>query len=254
MSDDRLTIGSSIERLVATFSSSDALTMNRNDRYSFLVLACADLARCVRKEKTGLYPIALAQIVAWFASLAEELFRTDAGLLLTNAMGDKFPAMGCGYCGHFPCICEEAHRAEHVVSVPSTSQYLWSINRWQEHLEQLYGPNNSTGGIPRALNRLFEEVAEVGLILHSADGFNDNLKDVRRKYAQEFTDVLAWTFACASLLKISLEDSVISLYGSECPVCRSFPCNCRHFEKKPSGECTHRFMSAQDIYDAIRAK
>jgi NTP pyrophosphatase (non-canonical NTP hydrolase) len=128
----------------------------------------------------------------------------------------------------------------------------WTIHEWQTNLHSLYGNANSEGGVPRALNRLFEEVAEIGLILHQADGFNEPLDEVRRKIAREMTDVLAWLFAISSLLDIDVEKALRAVYEQGCPVCRKTACACRNFEKRPhEGSLTHRFMQAEEIRTLI---
>lgn len=241
-------ISYTFSRLRSIYSRANALTTPREERFDFLLMACGDLSRQYRKGNTTLYPIAVAQTTAWFMSLAESFYVEWGGDILAGAMGEKYPAGHCGYCGKLPCVCNEADRAKHTPAICTMEQRSWSLWKWQSHLDTLYGKANEAGGVPRALNRLFEEVAEVGLLMRQADGFNDPLEELGRKIAREMTDVLAWTFTTSSLLKVDVQDSVRTLYGLGCPVCKHPECMCRSFERRPkTGHMTHRFMSAEEI-------
>lgn len=235
-------------RLRTIYSKANALTTPRNERFDFLLMACGDLSRQYRKGRSDLYAIAVAQIFAWFMALAEAFFVEWGGDIITNAMGEKYPEDRCGYCGKLPCECREEDRGQHVPAACSGAQRDWSIHRWQQHLHSLYGGANAKGDVPRALNRLFEEVAEVGLLIHQADGFDDSIYELQRKVAREMTDVLAWLFGVATLLGVDVQESVSTLYDNLCPVCRSPVCMCRSFEKRPqTGTLAHRFMPADEI-------
>ena len=226
--------------------------MQRHERYAFLCLAGGDLSRCCRKEQTFLYPIALAQTLAWFFCIIDELFRSPGGEILASAIGEKYPTGHCGYCGKFPCVCKEASRPPNAPEPRSPTQFAWTLREWQQHLDALYGPNNRKVGIDRVINRFLEEVMEVGLVLYNVDGFNESLEKTRDRLAREMADILAWIFAIAVVLDIDLERAVLDLYGQGCPVCHTTPCSCRSFERRPrTGTLTHRFMSAEEIHQLL---
>lgn len=226
----------------------------RNERFDFLLMAAGDLSRQYRKGKQELYWIAVAQIYAWFMSLTEAFFVEWGGDKIANAIGQKYPADHCGYCGQLPCVCKEEERPKHKLGHSWLAQRDWSIARWQGNLNTLYGKANAEGGVPRALNRLFEETAEVGLLLHLADGFDDSREELEKKIAREMTDVLAWLFAVATLLGVDVQKSVSALYNNFCPVCHSPVCACKSFERRPqSGTLTHRFMPAEEIKALLAA-
>jgi len=236
----------------AIYAATNALTTPRHERYAFLCLAGGDLSRCCRKGQKNLYPIALAQAFSWFLCMVDELFRSPGGRVLATAIGEKYPATHCGYCGALPCVCVETSRPENTPVECSPAQLAWSLRDWQKHLESLYGSNNRAVGIDRVINRFLEETMEVGLVIYNVDGFNESLEEVRGRLAREMADILAWIFAVAVVLNADLEQAIIDLYGEGCPVCHTTPCSCRSYEKRPrAGTLTHRFMSAEEIYDLI---
>jgi len=246
-----LTLENAYNGFAAIYSRANALTTvgGRAERLAFLLLACADLSRCVRKEQAHLYPIALAQIFAWFNSLAEDLFRQSGGHTIAHGMLEKYPQGLCGYCHRNPCVCAQTRRDEHNPGLGSFVQERWSLEDWQDNLRLIYGQANEAGGVPRALNRLFEEVAEVGRLLHLAEDPNEALDTLTEKMSRELTDVLAWLFALASLLSIDLESAVIRLYDSGCPVCKEVSCECKNFAQRPGSDgIAHRFISAEEIH------
>lgn len=243
----------SIQRIYALKSSiygdADMMFLQRYERFLFLSASCADLARCCRKQQAHLYPIALAQTFSWLLCVVDGFLRDSGGTFLATAMGEKYPMDKCGYCGELPCRCKEEARTAHVPAVCSPAQRAWSMKAWEMHLDHAYGTINRTGGIARALNRLFEEVVEVELVLQHVDGFNEPACEVANKISRELSDVLAWIFAVAIVLEVDLQQAVLDLYEKGCPVCRKPKCACRNFEIRPStGSLTHRFVTAEDIY------
>lgn len=246
----------SIQRVYALksdiYSGSDAMFLQRHERFVFLSSSCADLARCCRKQQPHLYPIALAQTLSWLLSVVDGFLRDSGGTLLATAMGEKYPMDKCGYCGKLPCECREEARAAHTPAACNPLQRVWSMKAWQVHLDHTYGAINRAGGIARALNRLFEEVVEVELVLHHVDGFNEPACEVASKISRELSDVLAWIFAAAVVLEVDLQQAVLDLYEEGCPVCKKPKCACRNFEMRPrTGSLTHRFMTAEDIYEIM---
>ena len=245
------TIASGYGHLAAIYSHSDALTIGgRDKRLAFLHMACADLSRVVRKNQTHLYSIALAQAFAWFCCLAEDLFRAEGGRVLAGGMATKYPAGECAYCHHIPCECSQVNRKPFKGRGHSESrmQERWTLEHWQFSLAKVYGQANNKIGVEQALNRLFEELGEVSMLLNHGDGVNDRLSELEQKLARELSDVLAWIFAVSTLLEVRLESAVRQLYDTGCPVCDALPCECKNFEKKPkSGDLAHRFMGADEV-------
>jgi NTP pyrophosphatase (non-canonical NTP hydrolase) len=230
------------------YGNANALTTPRHERFAFLNLAAGDLSRCYRKGRTELLPIALAQIIGWFVSVGDELFRGGGGRLIATAMSEKYPLSGCGYCGKSPCICRQEVRNENTLSEASPAQIYWSLRQWQGHIGSLYGKTNLAAGVDRVINRLFEEISEVGLVLYQVDGVNESLWETKQRIAREMADVLAWIFSVSNILSIDLERAVVALYSEGCPICREPECICRAFELRPNGHSlAHRFMSAEDV-------
>lgn len=110
------TLSYAFSRLRTIYSQANALYSPRNERFDFLLMAVGDLSRQHRKGKNELYEIAVAQIFAWFMSLAEAFFVEKGGDIIATAMSQKYPNDHCGYCGKLPCVCKEEERGEHKIA------------------------------------------------------------------------------------------------------------------------------------------
>lgn len=245
-----LTIESTFAGFAAIYAENNALTIigGRSARHQFLTLSVANLMDCLRKEKPDLIKVALAQTTAWFFCVGEGIFRDAGGRILAQGMCQKYPAGKCGYCGQNPCVCREAKREGHIPGETTLEQARWSIKEWQKNLASVYGKTNDERGIDRAVARLYGEVAEVGALCNLTDGVNESIFMIKQKNARELTDVLAWIFAVASVLKVDLAEALLMVYGRGCPVCRHESCQCTAFTMRPSqGGLTHRFMPAEDV-------
>lgn len=247
------TIPSTYQHLRAVYADADALTTPRQERFMFLMASWADLSRNNRKKAAHRNRLAVGQIYAWSSSLLEELLRGGGGNTLARAMSSKYPAGHCSYCGKSPCVCRQELRPVSQLVAASQEQEQWTLSQWQAHLHGLYGEVNRAAGVAQAINRLGEEICEIGALLNHVDNFNDSLEEMRKSIALEMTDVVAWIFTSASLLEVDVEEAVRTLYGAGCPVCRSPVCICPNFVKRPgTGTLTHRFMPAEEL-DQIMA-
>lgn len=248
MDDHNWTIVSAYNHMRNIYADANALTTPRGERFTFLTMAWADLSRNYRKKVPHRYPLAVAQVFAWSMSLTEELLRGTGGTILANAMAQKYPTSHCSYCKKFPCVCKQELRPVPTLTVTSTEQSGWTLSQWQQHLHALYGAANAAAGVPQAINRLGEEVVEVGALLNHVDGFNDSLDNMRKNIALEMTDVIAWMCTSSSLLEVDVQAAVRTLYGKGCPVCHTARCICPNFVPRPdAGTLTHRFMPAEEL-------
>lgn len=199
------------------------------ERINFLNLAICDLQDAIRKEHNSeIKEIALAKIVARIFCIAEHFY----SLPLINAISKKYPVTHCGYCQKTPCICSEK-RFDAILEPISESQLNWTLQEWQEHLNNFYGKKNKEKGIDNLLNRLFKEAGELlALQMMTSRGELDSDK-VEQEFALELADVFAWTIAVANFLAIDLESAVLKRFGKGCWKCNQTPCVCAKFNVKP---------------------
>ena len=200
----------------------------RYERIRLFETGVADLFDALRREPTpDALNIPFARVVARIFSIANSIDGVRAG----EGMMMKFPLGGCAYCHQQPCMCT-AFRGEPTLGTSfDTEQSNWNLRTWQQHLNSLYGPANAQKGIWFVTTRLAVEtnelVAEEDKVRISAPN------DIRRNYALEVADTMAWTMAAASLLDVDLQTATLLRFGSGCPSCRLNPCQCSRHNFEP---------------------
>lgn len=208
---------------------------NLRKRIDFLGLAIGDLQDAIRKEiDKKKIEIALARVVSRIFCIAGNFTK----LPVVEMMASKYPLNWCSYCQSFPCECTERRPAAQLQIQPSEAQRHWNLKKWCSHLDNLYGEKNKEKGVENILNRLFKEVYELISLqlktLHPHEKHKSlSLEEIRRGYALELTDALAWTIAIANFLEIDLEKAVWDRYGEGCWNCRQIPCICTTFSFEP---------------------
>jgi len=196
-------------------------------RIGFLSLAIVDLRRAIRKQvgisKTGL---ALARIVSRTFCIAEHF---HGGLPLVEALSRKYPEGRCSYCGQSPCICGSRRADFQLEQSVSTEQSQWSLTQWCQHLDKLYGANNSAQNVDNLVSHLFEEVGEVLSLAMKIPNLDMPPQKIEFEIALELADVLAWTIAIANVFEVDLESVLRSRYSPGCWKCVQNPCICGPF-------------------------
>ncbi len=91
-----------------------------------------------------------------------------------------------------------------------------TISEFQCQIEQLYLERDQQRGVDAAFRWFMEEVGELAKAIRRGD--RDNLRE-------EFSDVAAWLFTLASLLKLDMA-AAVARYALGCPKCNSTPCAC----------------------------
>lgn len=250
-----LTIGSAYDAFRTIYALADRMTMpgGHIERSAFLHLAWKELATCIRKKKSELYPIAVAQYAAWFFCLCESIFAEEGARHVAEGMCKKYPADRCGYCNALPCVCTAEARPEHRSGTASHDQMHWSVTKWQDHLARLYGEQNRRRGIDDALIRAVMEIAEISSIIMRAEHLDRRPHEIASEFAKEASDIFAWLLSLCELLGISLEDAIINTYGQGCPVCSEGVCACRAHEPFliENGK-SYRFMSTEEIATRLK--
>ncbi len=97
-----------------------------------------------------------------------------------------------------------------------------SLRDFQELIRKMYFEKDSQRGADATFLWLMEEVGELAAAVRNGDPAN------RR---EEFADVLAWLTTIANILDVDLTEAVREKYGSGCPGCQRFVCQCPDSEK-----------------------
>lgn len=89
----------------------------------------------------------------------------------------------------------------------------------QALIRTMYFAKDQARGVAGSFMWLAEEVGEL------ATALREGTPDEQR---EEFADVLAWLTTLANVAGVDLSDAVLRKYGSGCPGCGQFICQCRH--------------------------
>jgi len=200
----------------------------RHERIRLFETGVADLFDALRREPTAdALNIPFARVVARIFSMANSI----DGVKVSEGMMMKFPLGGCAYCHQSSCACTAFRSAPTLGTSFDTEQSKWPLRVWQQYLDSLYGTANAQKGIWFVTTRLAVEtnelVAEEDKVRVSAPA------DIRRNYALEIADTMAWTMAAASLLGVDIQTAALRRFGLACPGCHSSPCSCSRHNFEP---------------------
>ncbi|MDR2345848.1 MAG: nucleotide pyrophosphohydrolase [Planctomycetaceae bacterium] len=92
-----------------------------------------------------------------------------------------------------------------------------TISDFQKLIYRMYFEKDSERGAEATFLWLIEEVGELASAIRAGTD-----KELRG----EFADVIAWITTIANIKGIDLTESVREKYGSGCPGCGQFICNC----------------------------
>ena len=88
---------------------------------------------------------------------------------------------------------------------------------FQALIHKMYFTKDAARGVEGTFMWLMEEVGELSAALRERDYEN---------CVEEFADVLAWLATIANVAKVDLTEAVARKYGSGCPGCGKFICDC----------------------------
>ncbi|MDR0335739.1 MAG: nucleotide pyrophosphohydrolase [Planctomycetaceae bacterium] len=97
-----------------------------------------------------------------------------------------------------------------------------SFRDFQTLIRNMYYEKDHERGATGTFLWLMEEVGELASAVRN--GTKEELRG-------EFADVLAWLTTIANVLEIDLTESVIEKYGSGCPCCKKYVCECSDSRK-----------------------
>ncbi len=89
--------------------------------------------------------------------------------------------------------------------------------RFQKLIHEMYFDKDAARGVDGTFMWLIEEVGELATALR--DGSMEEKKE-------EFADVLAWLTTIANVAGVDLTEAIWEKYGSGCPGCGQFVCQC----------------------------
>jgi NTP pyrophosphatase (non-canonical NTP hydrolase) len=92
-----------------------------------------------------------------------------------------------------------------------------SLVDWQRLIRDMYFEKDVARGIDGTFMWLMEEIGELAAALR--DGTSEDMMD-------EFADVLAWLTTIANVAGVDLSEAITRKYGSGCPGCGRFVCEC----------------------------
>ena len=97
-----------------------------------------------------------------------------------------------------------------------------SFGEFQQLIRDMYMEKDVARGIDGTFMWLIEEVGELASSLREG---------TLQEQSAEFADVLAWLTTIANVAGVNLTDAVREKYGSGCPGCNQFICQCDDAEK-----------------------
>ncbi len=92
-----------------------------------------------------------------------------------------------------------------------------TLAEFQRLIRKMYHEKDAARGVDGTFMWLVEEVGELAAALREG---------TPEEQAEEFADVLAWLVTIANIAGIDLTEAVKQKYGSGCPGCGNFICNC----------------------------
>ena len=112
-----------------------------------------------------------------------------------------------------------------------------TLQSFQKLIREMYFEKDQARGIPATFLWLSEEIGELAAALRETDPSEKSripaseYETRRKNLAAEFADVLAWLATIANVAEIDLGQAVHGKYGSGCPGCHQFICQCPDSEK-----------------------
>ena len=102
-------------------------------------------------------------------------------------------------------------------SPPGTEPQAITLAEFQRLIREMYLPRDVDRGVDGTFMWLIEEVGELAAALREGS---------HEQRMAEFADVLAWLTTIANVVDVDLTEAVRSKYGSGCPGCGQFVCQC----------------------------
>jgi NTP pyrophosphatase (non-canonical NTP hydrolase) len=97
-----------------------------------------------------------------------------------------------------------------------------SFRQFQQLIREMYLEKDLARGVDGTFMWLMEEIGELASSLRNG---------THEERLGEFADVLAWLTTIANVVGVDLAEAITRKYGSGCPGCGQFVCNCADAEK-----------------------
>jgi NTP pyrophosphatase (non-canonical NTP hydrolase) len=107
-------------------------------------------------------------------------------------------------------------------SSPDASPPAVSLGDFQQLIRDMYLEKDLARGVEGTFLWFMEEVGELATALRSG---------THEERLGEFADVIAWLTTMANVVGVDLSEAVARKYGSGCPGCGKFVCDCPSHEK-----------------------
>lgn len=92
-----------------------------------------------------------------------------------------------------------------------------TLREFQQLIKDMYFEKDEERGVDGTFMWLIEEIGELATALR---------EEGHEQQMGEFADVLAWLTTIANVVNVDLTEAVARKYGSGCPGCQQFVCNC----------------------------
>ena len=118
-----------------------------------------------------------------------------------------------------------------------------TIQQFQNLIRKMYFEKDQARGIAATFMWLTEEVGELATALRETEHLQTQVTETpdaatqtdfdaaKKNLGEEFADVFAWLATIANVAEIDLSAELFKKYGSGCPGCGKFICDCPDEEK-----------------------
>ena len=118
-----------------------------------------------------------------------------------------------------------------------------SIGQFQSLIKTMYFEKDQARGIPATFLWLTEEIGELASALRETEHARElaqesadqklraDFEAKHKNLCEEFADVFAWLATIANVAEVDLDEALFAKYGSGCPGCHKFVCECSDEEK-----------------------
>lgn len=122
-------------------------------------------------------------------------------------------------------------------SDPNPASPAITFASFQRLIKDMYFEKDQARGIPATFLWLTEEIGELASALRETSPeeearlSTEAFEARRQNLEQEFADVLAWLTTIANVSGVDLAKAIAAKYGSGCPGCHQYSCQCPDEDK-----------------------
>lgn len=113
-----------------------------------------------------------------------------------------------------------------------------NLRDFQKLIHKMYFEKDAARGVSGTYMWLAEEMGELASDLRKIEKIKFASPDVKQdktpeeiaalesNLREEFADVMAWLITIANIVDVDVSDAIAQKYGSGCPGCNEFVCDC----------------------------